>query len=83
MDIYSRMLSVSEKLPVFKFRYVGKYLIKLDGVLDGYYYVHVSGQQHTGLEKNTSSTSLGTMMHMMPVLFVFFAVFEKLNASFS
>ena len=36
--------SVNEKIPVSKFRYFGKYIIHLDG----YFYVHVSGQQQTG-----------------------------------
>ena len=33
--------------------------------------------------ENTSSTSPGTMIHVMHVLFVIFAVFENLKASFS
>ena len=41
------ILSVNEKLPVLKFRYLGKYTIQLDG----YFCNHVSGQQRTGLEK--------------------------------
>ena len=41
------LLSVSEKLPVFKFRCFGKYILQLHG----YFYVHVSGQRHTGLER--------------------------------
>ena len=51
--------------------------------LDGCFRIHLSGQRQTGLEKNTSSTSPGTMVHVMHVLFVFFAVFDKLKASFS
>ena len=35
------------------------------------------------LEKRTSSTSPGTMVHVMHVLFVLFAVFENLKAYFS
>ena len=66
------ILSVNEKLPVLKFRYVGKYTIQLDG----YFCNHVFGQRRTGLEKNISSTSPGTMVHVMHVLFVVFAVFE-------
>ena len=42
----SLMLRVSEKLPVSKFRYFGKYMIQLYG----YFYVHVSGQRNTGLD---------------------------------
>ena len=40
------ILSINEKLPVSKFRYFGKYIIQLFG----YCYIHVSGQQHAGLE---------------------------------
>ena len=47
------ILSVNEKLPVFKFRYFGKYIIQLDG----YFYAQVSGERQTGLEKRTSSES--------------------------
>ena len=61
------ILSVNEKLPVLKIVYLGKYTIQLDG----YFCNHVSGQRRTGLEKNTSSTSPRTMVHMMHVLFVF------------
>ena len=50
---------------------------------DGYFCIHLSGQWQTGLEKNTSSTSPGTMVHVMHMLFEFFAVFENLKASFS
>ena len=67
------ILSVNEKLPVSKFRYFGKYIIQLDG----YFYVHVSGQRGSGMEKKISSTIPGTMVHVMHVLFVFFAVFEN------
>ena len=70
------VLSVNEKLPVSKSRYFEKYIIQLNG----YFCIQVSGQQQTGLGKNTSSTSPGTMVHVMHVLFVFFAVFEKLIA---
>ena len=48
--IYSKyvdILRVSEKLPVSKLGYFGKYIIQLYG----YFYVHVSGQGHTGLER--------------------------------
>ena len=65
------ILSVNEKLQVSKFRYFGKYIIQLDG----YFCIHVSDQRQTGLEKNTSFTSPGIMVHMMHVLFVLFAVF--------
>ena len=41
------ILSVNEKLPVSKFRYFGKYIIQLFG----YFYVHVSDQRHTCLER--------------------------------
>ena len=51
--------------------------------LDGYFSIHVSGPRQTDLEKKTSSTSPGTMVHVMHVLFVFFTVVENLKASFS
>ena len=55
----------------------GKYIIQLDD----YFFIHVSGQRQTDLEKNTSTMSPGTMMvHVMHVLSVFFAVFENLKA---
>ena len=72
------ILSVNEKLPVSKYRHFGKFIIQLDG----YFCIHVSGRRQTGVEKNTSSTSAGTMVHVMHVLFVSFAVFENLTASF-
>ena len=71
VHVYSKVTST--KISIF-----GKYTIHLDG-----YFCNVSGQQRTGLEKHTSSTSPGTMVHVMHVLFVFFAVFETLIASFS
>ena len=74
----ARILSVNEKLPVLKFRYFGKYTIQPDHFFGN----HVSGQRRTGSEKNTSCTSPGTMVHVMDVLFVIFAVFETLIASF-
>ena len=43
----------------------------------------VSGQRQTGLEKTNSSTSPGTMVHVLHVLFMVFAVFETLKALFS
>ena len=70
------ILSVDKKLPVSKLRYSGKYILQLNG----YFYIHVSGRQQTGLRKRTSSTSPGTMVH---VLFVLFAVFENMKAYFS
>ena len=70
------ILSVNEKLPVSKVRSFGKYVIQLDG----YFYIHVSGQRQIGVENIGSSTRPGTMVH---VLFVVFAVFENLKASFS
>ena len=45
--------------------------------------IHVSSHRQTGLEENTSFTSPGTLVHVMHVLFVFFAVFDNLKASFS
>ena len=51
--------------------------------LDSYICIHVSGQLQTGLKKNTRFTSRGIMVHVMHVLFVFFAVFENFKASFS
>ena len=51
--------------------------------LDCYFCIHLSGQPQTGFEENTSSTSPGTMVHVMHVLFVFFAVNANLTASFS
>ena len=41
------ILSVNEKLPVAKFWYLGKYKIQLFG----HFYVHVSGQRQTCLER--------------------------------
>ena len=74
------ILSVNEKLSESKFQYSGKYIIQFDG----YFYVHVSGKRQTCLEKKGNNyTSHGTMVHMIHVLFVFFAVFENLKASFS
>ena len=73
------ILIVNEKLPVSKFRYFGKYII----FLDGYFYVHVSAQRHTGLETKKDPTSPGTMAHVIHVLFVVFTVFENLKASFT
>ena len=40
-DDKTYILSVSEKLPVSKFRYFGKYIIQLYG----YFYINVSGQR--------------------------------------
>ena len=49
--------------------------------LDSYICIHVSDQLQTGLKKNTSFTSPETMVHVIHMLFVFFAVFENLKAS--
>ena len=46
---------------------IGKYIIQLEC----YFYSHVNGQRQTGLEKETSSTSPVTMVHMMHILFMF------------
>ena len=73
------ILSVNEKLPVSKFRYFGKYIIQLFG----HCYVHVSGQRQAGFERLNSNTSPGTMVHVMHVHFMFFAVFKNLKSSFS
>ena len=73
------ILSVNEKLPVSKFRYFGKYIIQLFG----YCYVHVSGQRQACLERKTSYTSPGTMVHVMHVHFMFSAIFKNLKSSFS
>ena len=43
--------------------------------LDGYFYVHVNGQRHTGLETKISSASPVTMVNVIQVLFVVFAIF--------
>ena len=43
--------------------------------LEGYFYVHFSGQRHIGLETKISATSPGTMVHAIHVLFVVFAAF--------
>ena len=51
--------------------------------VDVYFGISISCQNQTGLEKNTSSTSPGTIVHVMHVFFVIFAVFENLKASFS
>ena len=73
------MLSVSEKLRVSKFRYFGKYIIQLYS----YFYVHVSGQRLTGLERQNRSTSPGTMVHMHGAhTFMFFADSKNLKSSF-
>ena len=40
------ILSVSEKIPVSKFPYFGKYIIQLYGYFDN----HVSGQRRTSLQ---------------------------------
>ena len=68
-----------EKMPVSKFRYFGKYMIQLYG----HFHVHVSGQRCTGLERYISSTSPGTLVHVMHVLFTVFAVYKNLKSSFS
>ena len=47
------ILSDNEKLPASKLQYFGKYIIQLSG----YWYVHVSGQRQTGLERLNSYTS--------------------------
>ena len=65
------IISVNEKLE--KFPYFGKYKI----LLDGYFYIHVSGQLQTGLEKLNSSASPTTMVHVMHMPFVLFVVFEN------
>ena len=77
--LYNNILSVSEKLPVSKFWYFEKYIIQLYG----YFYVQVSGQRQTGLERSNSSTSPGTMVHVKHELFMFFAVFKNSKSSFS
>ena len=74
-----RILSVNEKLPVSKFEFFEKYM----KLLDGYIYVHVSGQSQTALEKTPNYTSPGTMVHVIHMLIVFSAVFKHLKASFS
>ena len=70
------ILSVNEKLPVLKFRYFRKiYNTARRLLLQSF-----SGQRRTGLEKNTSSTSPGTKVHVIHVLVLFFAVFGTLIA---
>ena len=76
---YECILCVNEKLPALKFQYFGKYIIQLFG----YCYVHVSGQRRTVLERLNSSTSPGTMVLVMHVHFMFFAVLKNLKSSFS
>ena len=50
--------------------------------LYGFFYVHLSGQRRTGLERLNSSMSAGTMVH--GIFFnVFFAVTKNLKLSFS
>ena len=73
------ILSVNEKLPVYKFCYFGKYIIQLGG----YFSVHAYGQRHTGLETKTSSTSPGIIVHVIHLHFDVFPVFENFKASFS
>ena len=51
--------------------------------LDGYFSIHLSGQRQTGLKKNNSSPSPGSIVHVLYVLFVFYVVFENSKASFS
>ena len=73
------ILSVNEKLPVSKFRYFAKYIMQRDG----YFYVRVSGKRQASLNKKKKQFhepwNYGARVH---VLFVFFAVFESLKASF-
>ena len=38
---------------------------------DGYFCIHLSGQRQTDLEKKNSSTSPGTMVHVMHILLCF------------
>ena len=73
------ILRVNEKLPVSKFQYFEKYIIQLIG----YCYVHASGQQQAGLERKKSYTSPGTMVHVMYMHFMFFALLKNLKSSFS
>ena len=56
------------------------FFLKYTIQLDGYFCNHVSGQRRSGLYKNTSSTSHGTMVHVMHVLFVFFAFFSDFDS---
>ena len=62
-----------------KLRYVGKNIIQLFG----YCNVHVSGQRRAGLKRQNSYTSPRTMVHVMHVHIMFFAVFKNLKSSFS
>ena len=57
-------------------QYPNYYIIQLDG----YVYVRVPGQRHTGFESKTSFMSPGTMVHVIHMLFAVFAVFENLKA---
>ena len=43
--------------------------------LYGYFYTCVSGQRLTGLERLNSSSSPGTMVQVIQILFMFFVVF--------
>ena len=64
------ILSVSEKLPVSKFRYFGKYIIQLYG----YMYVHVSGQDILVWRDKTASQpwNYGTRDALAFYVFQFF-----------
>ena len=45
--------------------------------------VHVSGQRQDGLVRWNNYTGPGTVVHVMHVHFMFFAVFKNLKSSFS
>ena len=51
--------------------------------LDGYICITVSCQRQAGLENNNSFTSPGTIVHVMHLLFMFFAGDENSKASLS
>ena len=72
------ILRINEKLPVSKFRYFRKYIIQLFG----YCYLHVSGQPQADLERYNSNTSPGTMVPVMHMHLMLFAVFKNLYHHF-
>ena len=73
---HNGILSVHEKLPVSEFQYFGNYIIQFDS----YFYVRITIQRQTGLRNKNRSTSPGTMVHVVFMLFVFLAVFKKIES---
>ena len=61
------ILSVKEKLPEIEIRYFGNHLTYLDVLI----YFHDSGQRPNGCLAKISFASLGTVMHVQFLTFVF------------